>query len=105
MGMSRAQKEAEVQDLHERFANDEIVVVAHYSGLTVSDLTTLRAKLGEQGARFKVTKNSLAKIAIKGTDFEAMADMFTGPTAIASSQDPVADQKWRMSLRKTMKIL
>lgn len=93
MGMSRAQKEAEVQDLQERFSNDEIIVVAHYSGLTVSDLNDLRAKLREQGARFKVTKNSLAKLAVKGTDFEHLSDMFTGPTAIASSQDPVAAAK------------
>lgn len=93
MGMSRAQKEAEVQDLNERFANDEIVVVAHYSGLTVEDLTKLRADLRQEGARFKVTKNSLAKIAIKGTQFEHLAGMFTGPTAIASSKDPVVAAK------------
>lgn len=93
MGMSRAQKEAEVKELQAQFSEDEMVVIAHYSGLTVTDLNDLRAKLREQGARFKVTKNSLAKIAIKGTQFEHLADMFTGPTAIASSQDPVAAAK------------
>ena len=93
MGMSRAQKEAEVKELNERFANDEIVVVTHYSGLTVSELTELRSNLRAEGASFKVTKNSLAKMAVKGTKFEHMADMFTGPTGVASSKDPVAAAK------------
>lgn len=90
MGMTRQEKEAEVQELNERFANDEVVVVTHYSGLTVSELTELRSNLREEGATFKVTKNSLAKMALKGTKFEELADMFTGPTGVATSQDPVA---------------
>lgn len=93
MGMSRAQKEAEVQELNEMFANDEVVVVTHYSGLTVKQLSQLRSDLREQGARFKVTKNSLAKLALKGTRFEGLEDMFSGPTGVASSQDPVAAAK------------
>lgn len=90
MGMTRQQKEAEVKELNERFANDEVVVVTHYSGLTVSELTELRSNLREEGASFKVTKNSLAKMALKGTQFEELSDMFAGPTGVASSQDPVA---------------
>ncbi len=93
MGMSRAQKEAEIKELHERFANDEMVVVTHYSGLTVGELSELRSDLRKEGASFKVTKNSLAKLAIKGTQFEPLSDMFTGPTGVASSQDPVAAAK------------
>ncbi|MFP4313966.1 MAG: 50S ribosomal protein L10 [Alphaproteobacteria bacterium] len=91
--MSRAQKEAEVQELNERFANDEVVVLTHYSGLSVSEITDLRAQLREEGASFKVTKNTLAKLAVKGTKFEGLADMFTGPTGVATSQDPVAAAK------------
>lgn len=93
MGMSRAEKEQEVQALNERFANDEVLVVTHYSGLTVSKMQELRAELRKEGASFKVTKNSLAKIAIKGTKFEGVGRMFTGPTGIASSVDPVAAAK------------
>ena len=93
MGMNRAQKEAEIKELHERFSNDELVVVTHYSGLTVSELSELRTNLRQEGASFKVTKNSLAKIAIKGTRYEPLADMFTGPTGVASSQDFVAAAK------------
>lgn len=93
MGMSRAQKETEIQALNERFANDELVVLTHYSGLTVEEMETLRSDLRAEGASFKVTKNSLAKIAIKGTKFEAIGDMFTGPTGVATSQDAVAAAK------------
>ncbi|MFK7839758.1 MAG: 50S ribosomal protein L10 [Bdellovibrionales bacterium] len=88
--MTREQKEAEVIALGERFANDEVVVIAQYSGLTVKELEEFRGNLRQEGASFKVTKNSLAKIAIKGTKFEGIADMFAGPIGIATSQDPVA---------------
>lgn len=88
--MNREEKKAEVQELHDRFANDESIVVTHYSGLTVAQLTALRAELNKEGASFKVTKNSLAKIALKGTRFEQVQEMFTGPTGVASSKDPFA---------------
>jgi len=93
MGMNRAQKEAEVNELQDRFANDEIVVITHYSGLTVKEISELRKELRAQGASFKVTKNSLAQRAVKGTKFEQIGTMFTGPTGIASSKDPVAAAK------------
>ena len=105
MGMSRAQKETEIKALSERFANDELVVVTHYSGLTVHELQDLRAELRKEGASFKVTKNSLAKIAIKGTKFEALNDMFMGPTGVASSQDSVAAAKAAYEFAKKHKKL
>ena len=93
MGMSRAEKEAEIQELSDRFSNDELVVVTHYAGLTVSDITQLRGDLRKEGASFKVTKNSLAKRALKGTQFEPIEGLFSGPTGVASSKDPVAAAK------------
>lgn len=93
MGMSRAEKESEVRELNERFANDEIVVLTHYTGLSVAEITELRTALLKEGASFKVTKNTLAKIAVKGTQFEALNDMFTGPTGVATAKDPVAPAK------------
>ncbi len=93
MGMSRAGKEAEVQSLNENFSNNELVVVTHYSGLGVEALTELRTNLRSEGASFKVTKNSLAKLALKGTQFEAIEGLFSGPTGVATSQDPVAAAK------------
>ena len=93
MGMSRAQKEVEIKELNERFTKEELVVVTHYSGLTVSEISDLRTQLREEGATFKVTKNSLTKLALKGTKFEALSDMFTGPTGVATSEDAVAAAK------------
>jgi large subunit ribosomal protein L10 len=93
MAMSKAKKEIELKEISERFANDELVVVTHNLGLTVAQVTELRRELRKEGATFKVTKNSLAKRALKGTKFEQLGNMFAGPTAIASSQDPIAAAK------------
>lgn len=70
-----------------------MVVVTHYSGLTVSEMGALRDQMREAGASFKVTKNRLTRLALQGTKFENLEDMFTGPTAIAYSGDPVAPAK------------
>lgn len=105
MAMSREQKKQEVEALKERFENDELFVVAHYAGLTVSEMTDLRAKLREEGASFKVTKNTLAKRAIEGTDVEYLADYFSGPTGVASSEDPVAAARVTYEFAKKNKKL
>lgn len=93
MGMSRARKEEEIVSLNQRFTNDELVVVTHYSGLTVKEITELRNELRQNGASFKVAKNRLAQRALKGTKFEGISDLFAGPTGIATSKDPVAAAK------------
>lgn len=91
--MDRARKEELVAELQETFASNNLVVITQQSGLTVEEVSELRKQMREAGAAFKVTKNRLAKIALKGTKFEELADRFTGPTAIAVSQDPVAAAK------------
>lgn len=93
MGMSRAKKEEEIVSLNKRFNDDEAVVVTHYSGLTVAEMTELRTELRKNGASFKVAKNRLAQRALKGTKFEGISDMFAGPTGIATSKDPIAAAK------------
>lgn len=93
MAMNRAEKAAEIKELNERFSNNELVVLTHNKGLTVAQVTNLRGELRKNGATFKVTKNSLAKLALKGTKFEQISNMFTGPTGVATSQDPVAAAK------------
>jgi large subunit ribosomal protein L10 len=70
-----------------------VIVVAHYSGLSVADMTTLRSRMKAAGASLKVAKNRLAKIALKGTDAEHISDLFQGPTVVAYSDDPVAAPK------------
>lgn len=82
-----------VAELQETFESNNLVVVTHQTGLTVTEVSELRKQMREAGGSFKVTKNRLAKIALKGTKFEGLADSFTGPTAIAVSEDPVAAAK------------
>ncbi|MGQ7791957.1 50S ribosomal protein L10 [Faunimonas sp. B44] len=91
--MDRAQKSEMVTHLHDVFSNTGVVVVAHYSGLTVAQMTTLRSRMRDAGASLKVAKNRLAKLALKGTDAEHISDLFQGPTVIAYSADPVAAPK------------
>lgn len=98
--MRKEQKEQVVQDLKKLFEENELMVVAHNEGLTVSEMTDLRRQLRESGAGLKVTKNTLAKIAAKGTKFESMIDILTGPSAIAYSNDPVAAAKIAVKFAK-----
>ena len=88
--MDRAQKQEMVSSLNQIFAAAEVVVVTHYSGLTVSEMTDLRNRLREAGANFKVTKNRLARLALEGTDCSPISELMEGPTAIGYSDDPVA---------------
>ena len=91
--VDRTQKEDWVANMRQSFSEAELVVVTHYIGLNVAELTDFRAKAREVGATFKVTKNRLAKRALAGTRFEGLCDMFAGPTAVACSNDPVAAAK------------
>ena len=88
--MDRARKEQLVGELNGAFADATLVVVTHQSGLTVAESTNLRRRMREAGASYKVTKNRLVKLALVGTPYEGIADLFEGPTAIAYSADPVA---------------
>lgn len=91
--MDKTQKAEVVEDLNGVFANAGSVVVAHYTGLTVAELSDLRARMRAAGASFRVAKNRLAVRALKGTPIEGISDLFKGPTGIAVSNDPVAAAK------------
>jgi large subunit ribosomal protein L10 len=98
--VDRATKEQQVAALNGTFQEASLVVVAHYSGLTVSEITDLRRQMREVGASFKVTKNRLTRLALEGTKYEPLTDMFTGPTGIAFSSDPVAAAKVSVEFAK-----
>lgn len=98
--MDRSQKAELVASLHGAFEESSILVVAHYKGLTVAEITALRGKVREAGASFKVTKNRLTRLALAGTDFDGLGALFTGPTAIAYSKDPVAAAKAMVEFAK-----
>jgi large subunit ribosomal protein L10 len=91
--VERAQKQRLIDTLQEDLADTVCVVVTHQSGMTVAEATQLRRQMRAAAARFRVTKNRLAKRALDGTQFAGLAPLFTGPTAIAFSRDPVAAAK------------
>jgi large subunit ribosomal protein L10 len=91
--VDRVQKEQLVSSLNAVFGAANLVIVTRPVGLTVAESTDLRVRMRESGASFKVTKNRLTRLALKGTKFESLTDLFTGPTAIAYSEDPIAAAK------------
>ena len=99
--MNREEKAQVLSELNELFSNSEIVVVSHYKGLTVKEVSELRDNIRKVGAGFRVTKNRITRLALKGTNFENLADLFKGPTAIAFASDPVSACKACVEFAKT----
>ena len=91
--MDRAQKQEAIETLKGVFDSAGAVVVTHYMGLTVAEMTDLRGKLREQGAQLKVVKNTLVQKALDGSVGEAGDALFKGPVAIAYGPDPVSAAK------------
>ena len=99
--MDRSQKADAVAQLNATFNEVGVVVVTRNLGLSVAQSTDLRSKMRDAGASYKVAKNRLAKLAIVDTDYSGLGDMLTGPTALASSVDPVAAAKVAVDFAKT----
>lgn len=98
--MEKAKKAEVVEDLNGVFSNAGSVVVAHYSGMTVAQMSDLRSRMNAAGASFRVAKNRLAVRALKGTPVEGIAHLFKGPTGIAISNDPIAASKVAVAYAK-----
>lgn len=98
--MTTADKKNQVSAIEEIYNSSSAVIVTHYHGLTVEDITQLRKSLSDSGAGFKVVKNTLFKIAAKNLGKEVDENMFAGPTAIAYSEDPVAAAKGVVNFAK-----
>jgi large subunit ribosomal protein L10 len=103
--VDRTEKEDLVASLHRTFSETTVVVVTHYIGLTVAEMGELRAQMREAGASIKVTKNRLVRRALDGTRYKNLEGLFTGPTALAYSDDPVAAAKVAVNFAKTNKKL
>ena len=88
--MDRAAKAELVTSLHGVFKDAGAVVVAHYAGMTVAQMTDYRKRMAEAGGKVKVAKNKLAQLALKDTDAAGISDLFKGQTVIAYSKDPIA---------------
>lgn len=98
--MNRSEKTESVAALNAVFNETEVVVITRNLGLSVAQSTDLRVKMRDAGASYKVAKNRLAKIALKDTRYEPLSEMLTGPTALATSADPVAAAKIAVEFAK-----
>ena len=98
--MNRNEKAELIETLQSTLSEAAAVVVTHQSGLTVAESSDLRGRMREAGAGFKVTKNRLTKIALQGTKYEDISDLFRGPTAMGTSADPVSAAKVLVNFAK-----
>ncbi|MEL6374317.1 MAG: 50S ribosomal protein L10 [Pseudomonadota bacterium] len=98
--MDRAAKAEFVTNMHDVFKATGVVVVAHYSGMTVAQMSDFRGRVREAGGKVKVAKNRLAKLAARDTDVEAITDLFKGQTCLAYSDDPIAAAKAAVAYAK-----
>jgi large subunit ribosomal protein L10 len=88
--VDRAQKRELVERLNDQWRTSGVIVVAHYKGMTVAQMTDFRKRIKDAGGVVKVTKNRLAKLALKGTDVESISDLLQGQTCMAYSHDPIS---------------
>jgi len=98
--VNRNEKAELIETLQSTLSEAAAVVVTHQTGLTVAESSELRGRMREAGAGFKVTKNRLTKIALQGTKYEDISDLFTGPTAMGTSADPVSAAKVLVNFAK-----
>ena len=91
--MNREQKKSYISEMAAQFENSEAVLVAHYQGLTVKQLDELRAEMRKHGIQFKVTKNRITKLALEKSKCKNLSNLFTGPTAVALSNDAIISAK------------
>ena len=91
--LNKEQKKQYITDMTAQFEKTEAVIVTHYQGLTMSQLDDLRAKMREHGIKFKITNNRITKLALEKTKYKDLSNLFTGPTAIALSEDAITTAK------------
>ncbi len=91
--MNKEAKKNYINEMEKAFSSHEAIMLAHYQGLNVKELDTLRKELREKGIFFKITKNRITKIALKNSPCKELEKYFTGPTAAALSSDPITSAK------------
>ena len=101
MSLNRSEKEAVINDVTGLAAKAQTLVIAEYRGITVADMTKLRASARSQGVSLSVLKNTLARRAVNGSSFEVLADQMTGPLIYGFSEDAVAAARVVADFAKT----
>ena len=91
--MNKNQKKQYIDEMTAQFDKSEAVIVTHYQGLSVSQLDDLRKRMREHGIKFKITKNRITKLALEKTKCKDISKLFTGPTAVAMSEDAITSAK------------
>ena len=103
--MNTEQKKNYIKDMTSQFENSEAVLVTHYQGLNMKQLDDLRKQMREHGIQFKITKNRITKLALQNSRCKDLANLFTGPTAVALSKDVISSAKILMKFSKENKNL
>ena len=91
--MNKEQKKNYISEMTAQFENSKAIMVTHYQGLTMVQLDELRSKMREHGIIFKITKNRITKLALEKTKCKDLSNLFTGPTAVALSEDAITSAK------------
>ena len=99
--MSKEAKKNYVEEMKKNFNDNESVMIAQYQGLNVNELDTLRKELREKGILFKITKNRITKLALKDTSYSEAENLFSGPTGVALSKDPITLAKILVKFQKS----
>lgn len=102
--MLRSEKVDFVAELEQIYATNNSIIVAKYHGLTVKQITNLRNSLSASGGKFKVVKNTLAKIAVTNSKCDSASDMFKGPLAIVYSNEVVSLSREVMDFAKANQV-
>ena len=103
--MNKEQKKTYISEMENKFQNNEAVLVTHYQGLTMTQLDELRSQMREHGIQFKITKNRITKLALEKTKCKDLVNLFTGPTAVAFSNDAIISARILSKFAKDNKNL
>jgi len=91
--MNKEQKKNYIEEMKDFFTKTSSVFVTHYQGLNVKQIYELKSEMRKHGIMFKITKNRITKLALEGTKFKKLEQLFSGPTAVAFSEDPITSAK------------
>ena len=91
--MNKEKKKVYIEEMKNFFNKTNSVLITHYQGLSVKQIDELRSEMRKHGILFKITKNKITKLALEGTKYKKLEDLFTGPTAVAFSEDAITSAK------------
>ena len=91
--MNKEKKKIYIEEMKGFFSKTSSVLITHYQGLTVKQIEDLKSEMRKHGILFKITKNRITKLALEGTKFKKLENLFTGPTAVAFSNDAITSAK------------